>query len=156
VSCLVWDANKKFLFSGSHDKTIICWDIGGQKGITYDLEGHKDRVHSLVLVELAKKLISGSEDNKIVIWDMNAKRKENPEWHESDFCETCKSPFFWNFRTMWEKKIVGKRQHHCRRCGAAICDECSKNRSIIPILGHEFQVRICNECTRNITEEELV
>jgi hypothetical protein len=49
---------------------------------------------------------------------------------------------------------VGKRQHHCRRCGAAICDDCSKNRSSIPVLGHEFQVRICNPCLEKISDDE--
>jgi WD40 repeat protein len=151
---LAWDVSKKFLFSGSYDKTIICWDIGGQKGTTYDLEGHKDRVDALLYVPLTRQLLSGSQDSHIVVWDMNARRKENPQWKESDVCEHCKKPFFWNVKMMWEQKTVGKRQHHCRRCGAAICDECSKNRSSIPAFGHEFQVRICNQCTSKITDDE--
>lgn len=154
IQSLAWDANKKFLFSGSNDKTIIVWDIGSQKGITYDLDGHKDRVQSIIFVSLCRQLLSGSEDSKIVIWDMDAKRKENPQWRESDICEYCKKPFFWNVKMMWEKKTVGKRQHHCRRCGAAICDDCSKNRSSIPVLGHEFQVRICNPCLEKISDDE--
>jgi WD40 repeat protein len=67
IQSLAWDSNRKFLFSGSNDKTIICWDIGGQKGITYDLEAHKDRVQSIIFVPLSRQLVSGSEDNKIVI-----------------------------------------------------------------------------------------
>lgn len=154
VTSLSWDYKKKFLYSGSFDKTIICWDIGGQKGTTYDLEGHKDRITSVHYVDLCKQLISVSEDNKIVIWDMEAKRKENPDWKESDFCQFCKKPFFWNVKAMWEFKTVGKRQHHCRRCGAAICDDCSKNRSSIPAFGHEFLVRICNQCSGKLTDDE--
>ena len=118
------------------------------------MEGHKDRVRAIAFVPLARQLISGSEDQKLVVWDMDAKRRENPQWKESDVCELCKKPFFWNFKLMWELKVVGKRQHHCRRCGAAICDECSKNRSQIPVLGHEFQVRICTECTNKISDDE--
>jgi len=68
---LAWDANRKFLFSGSNDKTIIVWDIGSQKGITYDLDGHKDRVQSIIFVPLCRQLLSGSEDSKIVIWVTN-------------------------------------------------------------------------------------
>lgn len=154
ITCLAWDKEKKYLFSSSYDKMIICWDIGGQKGITFDLEGHQNRVTSIKYVNNTRQLISGSEDSKIVIWDMNAKRKENPEWKESDSCERCSKPFFWNVRAMWESKTVGKRQHHCRRCGAAICDDCSKNRSQIPVLGHEFQVRICNQCITKINDDE--
>jgi len=55
---------------------------------------------------------------------------------------------------MWEKRVVGKRQHHCRHCGAAICDDCSRSRSSIPVLGHEFQVRICSTCTSKISDNE--
>jgi hypothetical protein len=105
---------------------------------------------------MTRQLISGAEDSKIVIWDMDAKRKENPQWRESDVCEYCKVPFFWNFKVMWDTKSVGKRQHHCRRCGSAICDSCSSARSQIPVLGHEFQVRICNQCSTKISDDELV
>lgn len=154
ITSLSWDAEKSYLFSGSYDKIIICWDIGTKKGITYDLEGHKNRVTSVHFVGLSRQLISGGEDSKIVIWDMDAKRKENPEWKESDCCQHCNLPFFWNMKDMWRLKTIGKRQHHCRRCGAAICDDCSKNRSSIPVLGHEFQVRICNKCINNIDDHE--
>jgi WD40 repeat protein len=154
VSSLVWDAERKFLFSGSYDKTIICWDIGGQKGQTYDLQGHKDRLVSLIFLPITKQLVSSSNDGFIVVWDMKAKRKESPQWKESDYCEYCKKPFFWNVKAMWETKIVGKRQHHCRRCGSATCDECSKEKTAIPILGQEFSVRICNKCASAITDEE--
>lgn len=85
---------------------------------------------------------------------MDAKRRENPQWNESDICEYCKKPFFWNVKLMWAMKTVGKRQHHCRHCGSAICDDCSKNRSSIPVLGHEFQVRICNQCLNKISDDE--
>lgn len=154
ITSLSWDPEHKFLYSGSYDKIIICWDIGGQKGVTYDLEGHDDRITSIQYVPMCNQLISGSEDSRIVIWDMDAKRKENPQWKESDTCEYCTKPFFWNIKAMWEFKTVGVRQHHCRRCGAAVCGDCSKNRSKIPVLGHEFQVRICNECIKSIVAEE--
>ncbi len=154
ITSLSWEPKKKFLFSGSYDKTIICWDIGGGKGTSYDLEGHKDRVTAVHYETNCGKLISASEDSKIVAWDMNAKRKENPEWKESDVCEYCKKPFIWNVKAMWEMKCVGVRQHHCRRCGAAICGDCSKNKSSIPVLGHEFEVRICNQCIGRINENE--
>ena len=41
VRSLSWDAGQQFLFSGSEDKGIIAWDIGGQKGTAYELQGHK-------------------------------------------------------------------------------------------------------------------
>lgn len=154
MSCLAWDAERKFLFSGSLDKSIICWDIGGQKGQTYELQGHNDRIQSVIYLPITKQLLSGAEDGNIVVWDMKAKRRESPSWKESDYCEYCKKPFFWNVKAMWENKIVGKRQHHCRRCGAATCDECSKDKSVIPIMGQEFPVRLCRDCVSSITAEE--
>lgn len=41
VRSLSWDAANKLLFSGSEDKGIIAWDIGGQQGTAYELQGHK-------------------------------------------------------------------------------------------------------------------
>lgn len=41
---------------------------------------------------------------------------------------------------------VGIRQHHCRHCGRAVCDKCSTNRINIPIMGFEFDVRVCDPC----------
>jgi len=156
ISSLSWDAEKKFLFSASHDKTIICWDIGGQKGTTYDLQGHRDRVQSIIYLPLSRQLMSASDDGFIVVWDMKAKRLESPQWKESDWCEFCKKPFFWNVKAMWESKIVGKRQHHCRRCGAAGCDECTREKVQLPILGHEFPVRVCNNCAASVKDDEKV
>ena len=40
VRCLAWDPDKKQLFSGSFDQSIIIWDIGGQQGNAFELQGH--------------------------------------------------------------------------------------------------------------------
>ena len=41
IRCLHWDAKKQMLFSGGYDHTVVCWDIGGKRGTTYELQGHK-------------------------------------------------------------------------------------------------------------------
>jgi len=41
---------------------------------------------------------------------MNVKRQETPEWSQSDVCERCGGPFFWNFKAMWNQRAVGVRQ----------------------------------------------
>ena len=41
VQDLTWDVERSLLFSASFDNSIICWDIGGQKGVAYDLNGHR-------------------------------------------------------------------------------------------------------------------
>lgn len=55
---------------------------------------------------------------------------------------------------MYEKRQIGLRQHHCRKCGKAICGACSVHRSPLPLLGHEFIVRVCDDCHPTITDSE--
>ena len=50
-------------------------------------------------------------------------------------------PFYWSLGEMVTQMQVGLRQHHCRRCGAAVCDYCSSNRSVLADRGHEYPVR---------------
>lgn len=146
VRCLEWDSLNQLLFSGGSDKSIICWDIGGKKGTAYELQGHNNVVTSLYFSHQSRQILSSSEDSMIVGWNMNCQRQETPEWAESDFCQLCNRPFFWNVRAMYDQKTIGFRQHHCRLCGKAICDQCSPNRSTLPKLGYEFPVRLCTEC----------
>ena len=40
VRALAWDPEKRLLFSGSFDESIIVWDIGGQQGTAFELHGH--------------------------------------------------------------------------------------------------------------------
>lgn len=41
IRCLFWDASRQLLFSGGLDNSVVCWDIGGKKGTTFELQGHK-------------------------------------------------------------------------------------------------------------------
>lgn len=45
IRSLSWDAEKQMLFSGSFDHTVIVWDIGGQQGHAYELQGHHNKVY---------------------------------------------------------------------------------------------------------------
>lgn len=40
VRALAWDPDKRLLFSGSFDESIIIWDIGGNQGTAFELHGH--------------------------------------------------------------------------------------------------------------------
>ncbi len=61
-----------------------------------------------------KALLSSSEDCHLVVWDMEVRRDQSSDWVESDTCQLCSKPFFWNFRAMYDQRQLGMRQHHCR------------------------------------------
>ncbi|XP_069945318.1 WD repeat and FYVE domain-containing protein 2 isoform X2 [Cherax quadricarinatus] len=153
IRSLAWDIDRQLLFSGSFDQSVIVWDIGGGKGTAFELQGHT-KVSALVYGSRSHQLISGGEDATIVFWDMKASRQETPEWLQADSCQYCERPFFWNIRAMMDQKQIGLRQHHCRKCGKAVCDSCSSKRSCIPIMGFEFDVRVCDTCHSTISDQD--
>lgn len=58
---------------------------------------------------------------------------------------------------MWSEKKIGVRQHHCRSCGKALCEKCSKLRTTIPEQGFEFiPVRCCLGCYESITDSDRI
>lgn len=56
----------------------------------------------------------------------------------------------------WCVRILLCAQHHCRKCGQAVCGKCSSKRSTIPLMGFEFEVRVCDSCHESISDEEWV
>ncbi|GIY96326.1 WD repeat and FYVE domain-containing protein 2 [Caerostris extrusa] len=89
------------------------------------------------------------------VWFCSIGQSGTPEWADSDYCQSMYKAFFWNInRAMVDQKTIGIRQHHCRRCGKAVCDKCSGNQSKIPIMGYEFDVRVCDECHTVITDAD--
>uniref|UniRef100_A0A8C5WUD0 WD repeat and FYVE domain-containing protein 1 n=1 Tax=Laticauda laticaudata TaxID=8630 RepID=A0A8C5WUD0_LATLA len=154
ISSLWWDPVQRLLFSGASDNSIIMWDIGGRRGRTLLLQGHHDKVQAVCYLQLTRQLVSCSADGGITVWNMDISREEAPQWLESDSCQKCEQPFFWNIKQMWDTKTLGLRQHHCRKCGQAVCGKCSTKRSSYPIMGFEFQVRVCDSCFESIKDED--
>jgi hypothetical protein len=75
-----------------------------------ELHGHTDRLVGITFDKLRKTLITCSADGHLGVWPMNVKRNETPKWLESDACQICHLPFFWNIRAMWTQKQIGIRQ----------------------------------------------
>jgi WD40 repeat protein len=100
----------EWLFSGSFDASVVVWDIGAHQGVSLELNGHTDRLVGISFDKSRKLLITCSADGHIGAWPMNVKRNETPQWLESDDCQICHLPFFWNLRSMWTQKQVGLRQ----------------------------------------------
>ncbi|KAG5678161.1 hypothetical protein PVAND_007855 [Polypedilum vanderplanki] len=42
--------------------------------------------------------------------------------------------------------VIDIRRHHCRGCGAAVCNKCSTNRRPVPERGWNNEVRVCDNC----------
>lgn len=110
VQVLVWDPESDMLFSGSFDNSIVVWDIGAHQGHALEFNGHSDRLVGISYDKSHQALISCSADGRIAVWPLNVKRNEIPKWLESDHCQICRLPFFWNLRAMWTQKQIGLRQ----------------------------------------------
>ena len=114
IQSLFWDGTKGWLYSGSYDSSVFVWDIGGRKGTVYELTGHRNKVNTVCYIANSTTLMSTGEDSNLVLWDMSINRSETCEWAESDTCQLCNRPFYWNFKAMYDQKTIGLRQHHCR------------------------------------------
>eukprot|EP00758_Cryptobia_borreli_P006349 Tbor_TRINITY_DN5132_c0_g1::TRINITY_DN5132_c0_g1_i1::g.26307::m.26307 len=53
---------------------------------------------------------------------------------DSKACMCCKRP------------IIRFNRHHCRNCGRLVCGKCSDYKAIIPSIGYDNEVKICNSC----------
>ncbi|CAF1231352.1 unnamed protein product [Adineta steineri] len=154
VQTLLWDPETEWLFSGSFDTSVVVWDIGANQGVALELNGHTDRLVGISFDKARKILVTCSTDGHIGVWPMNVKRNETPKWLESDNCQICHLPFFWNIRAIWSQKKLGLRQHHCRKCGRAVCDSCSPTRQALPLIGYEIAQRVCNDCVKTLKNNE--
>lgn len=156
VKSLTWDPEKQTLISCSSDKSLFLWFIGEGKGTAIQLNFHRERVNALAYSPAERLIFSFGSDKKMAVWNLRTERNQSPLWEESDECQLCHLPFFWNVKKLWEEKNVNfKRQHHCRRCGKAVCGECSSHLSVLPCFGYEYPVRLCSPCNDNLSEEEL-
>lgn len=153
VQCMTIDKERHLLFSGSHDMSIIVWNIKSASFSAFELHGHLDKVRGLSFCESSNQLLSVGEDCALVCWDMTKPRDPAATWTDSGTCEKCSTPFFWNVKSMWEMKTFGGRQHHCRKCGKALCAKCTTHNHTIPNMGFELQVRVCDQCHQELEDE---
>lgn len=42
--------------------------------------------------------------------------------------------------------LCDRSRHHCRSCGQAVCENCSKGRRPVPDRGWPNDVRVCDPC----------
>jgi serine/threonine protein kinase len=81
---------------------------------------------------------------KTQLWDLAKDVQDPPARAESKVCYECKKPF-----------TLYLRKHHCRHCGNSFCHGCSDNRLQITKFGYNAKVRVCNNCTEILQNEEV-
>ncbi len=70
VNSVVFSPDGTTLASGSHDSTVVLWDVAsGQENAT--LQGHTGSVRSVVFSPDGTILASGSSDHTVLLWDMS-------------------------------------------------------------------------------------
>lgn len=65
-------------------------------------------------------------------------RSLRPQWvedHAQDGCASCHKKFG-----------LFLRRHHCRACGHIFCGRCSQGTAVMPHLGYDAAVRVCDNC----------
>lgn len=75
-------------------------------------------------------------------WKEALMLSKRPCWLLSHICQVCSRKFGTFFRC-----------HHCRYCGKAVCDNCSKLEAKIEIYGYKYPQRICSPCARRLVIE---
>jgi len=80
--------------------------------------------------------------NAIIALSQAQQIKQNrqfaPLWMPDKFsasCQKCRNAF----------SLINRR-HHCRNCGAIVCDNCSKKRIKLEHVDQHRQVRVCDAC----------
>lgn len=82
-------------------------------------------------------------DNRRKGYDTIKNVEVAPHWipdKEADVCMRCNLAKF----------TLVNRRHHCRNCGLVICNECSKNKYVLPSQSNEA-LRVCNTCYSNLS-----
>jgi len=74
VLCLIFTPDRKFIVSGSNDRTIKIWDVNTKRQLHHFKDAHEDGVRKLAMTSDSKYLISGSLDNSVKIWDFTTRQ----------------------------------------------------------------------------------
>ncbi|KAI6234616.1 Hepatocyte growth factor-regulated tyrosine kinase substrate [Aphelenchoides fujianensis] len=104
---------------------IQCWSSAFEKYPEYKIVGDT----------LSFMKMYGYEFPKLKEADAMFMAEMAPDWAEGDSCFRCRVEFG-----------IFTRKHHCRSCGQVFCDKCSSRQMMLPHLGIEKKVRVCETC----------
>lgn len=86
--------------------------------------------------------IEAQNIKSFIDWKEALMLSKRPSWLLSPVCQICIRKFKGCFRS-----------HHCRYCGKAVCNPCSKLEAKIEIYGYKYPQRICILCARRLMVE---
>ncbi|KAG8585130.1 hypothetical protein GDO81_004898 [Engystomops pustulosus] len=164
ASCLQFDVETRHVFVGDHSGQVTILKLEQDNcSLITTFKGHTAGVTSLCWDPVQRLLFSGSSDHSIIIWDIGGRKGMALELqghrdkiqsiayaHHSRQLISCSADggiVVWNMD-------VERQEHHCRKCGKAVCGKCSSKSSTIPLMGFEFEVRVCDSCYDSITDEQ--
>jgi len=159
ISSMSWCSTSETLVTttaenwSSDGAELKVWFVGGGQGKKVVFCAHEVK-QNVVFTEMFMSqtqygLISVNQRGQVgkFLWSQNREIKDSPTWVEADSCQMCGYPFLWNIKSCWDRRCIGRRQHHCRSCGAAICANCwNTDKQKIPNLGFEVPVSMCKKC----------
>eukprot|EP00347_Sterkiella_histriomuscorum_P020847 403336238 len=85
--------------------------------------------------------------NQYLTWIDCLKKTQRPQWADPEVnsCYICETEF-----------SLINRQHHCRKCGTAVCKTCSNYFIRLPEFAYYRRVRTCRNCMENIQQKEKI
>jgi len=79
----------RHLISGSHDKTLLLWEVFGQCGNTLTFHGHKNAVLEAHWIPDGEHAVSASADKTLALWDCRTGARSRQFKGHSAFVNTC-------------------------------------------------------------------
>jgi WD40 repeat protein len=73
VSAVALHASRGLAVSGSHDCSVIVWNLGDGRAI-HTLNGHADAIASLAISPEGSRALSGASDGDLILWDIERGR----------------------------------------------------------------------------------
>ncbi|XP_069496788.1 WD repeat and FYVE domain-containing protein 2 isoform X2 [Ambystoma mexicanum] len=164
AACLQFDIETKHVFVGDHSGQVTILKLEQENcSLVTTFKGHTGSVTALCWDPVQRVLFSGSSDHSIIMWDIGGRKgtalelqghndkiqsiSYAPHTRQLISCSADGGIVVWNMD-------IERQEHHCRKCGKAVCGKCSAKRSSIPLMGFEFEVRVCDSCHDTITDEQ--
>ncbi|KAK1336688.1 hypothetical protein QTO34_002722 [Cnephaeus nilssonii] len=164
ASCLQYDFDTQYAFVGDYSGQITLLKLEQDTcSVITTLKGHEGSIACLWWDPIQRLLFSGASDNSIIMWDIGGRKGRTLllQGHHDRVQSLCYLQLTRQLVScssdggiaVWNMD-VSREEHHCRKCGQAVCGKCSSKRSSYPVMGFEFQVRMCDSCYDSIKDED--